>query len=312
LACGIVQKQGGPCGVLAAVQAFLLKNLIYSEESRASKKDALSLLSASSSDLQRALASAMADMLWKAGSERSACVALTGSQSASSGSGRYAYRGDGLTERLMLYTFHSYQDLKSFLFSQINLFMNPMGPGCVLFLYSALLSRGLDAIDGDMDDTSASMIGAHGYCTQELVNLLLTGRASSNVFDGVQELDGSTFKGITQRATVGFLTLFEHYGNMKVGENLKNPEFPIWVLCSESHYSTLWSLQRHSSASRGKFDLYYYDELANQDEEIRLTLDTTQPGHAERSSLEPPINDCIRTKWGPGTRIDWNGVEPIL
>ena len=40
-----------------------------------------------------------------------------------------------------------------------------------------------------MDEAKGTLIGCHGYCTQEMVNLLLTGRAVSNVFDGDVELD---------------------------------------------------------------------------------------------------------------------------
>lgn len=51
---------------------------------------------------------------------------------------------------------------------------------------------------------------------QELVNLLLTGKAVSNVFNDVVELDSGTgdvtlLKGIAARSDVGFLSLFEHY-----------------------------------------------------------------------------------------------------
>ena len=35
-----------------------------------------------------------------------------------------------------------------------------------------------------MDGENTPFIGAHGYCSQEMVNLLLTGRAVSNTFDG--------------------------------------------------------------------------------------------------------------------------------
>ena len=35
-----------------------------------------------------------------------------------------------------------------------------------------------------MDGENVPLIGAHGYCSQEMVNLLLTGRAVSNTFDG--------------------------------------------------------------------------------------------------------------------------------
>ena len=61
----------------------------------------------------------------------------------------------------------------------------------------------------------------------------------------------------------------------KVGAYLKTPLYPIWVVCSESHFSVLFGLQRELLTNQDKgleFDLYYYDGLANQQEEIRLTV----------------------------------------
>lgn len=56
---------------------------------------------------------------------------------------------------------------------------------------------------------------------QELVNLLLTGKASSNTFNDVVELDSgdgdvTLLKGITARSDIGFLSLFEHYNVCQV------------------------------------------------------------------------------------------------
>jgi hypothetical protein len=48
-----------------------------------------------------------------------------------------------------------------------------------------------------------------------MVNLLLTGRAVSNVFDGDKQLDGMALKGIQQRSTIGFLSLMEKYNNFE-------------------------------------------------------------------------------------------------
>lgn len=59
-------------------------------------------------------------------------------------------------------------------------------------------------------------------CVQkELVNLLLCGRAVSNVFDNELELDsgnGNTtlLKGIKGHCNIGLLSLFEHYNICKV------------------------------------------------------------------------------------------------
>lgn len=192
-----------------------------------------------------------------------------------------------------------------------------------------------------MDLPSATLIGAHGYCTQvwrggeapggehvlqtgtvlirfippylqELVNLLVCGRAVPNVFDNDVELDSghgnvTLLKGIKSRCDVGLLSLFEHYNICKVrteswetpppttarfatsggflcvctyfsclgfqvGAHLKTPRYPIWLLCSESHFSVLFGLQRELLTGQDQFDLYYYDGLANQQEEIRLTV----------------------------------------
>lgn len=138
------------------------------------------------------------------------------------------------------------------------------------------------------------------------MNLLACGRAVPNVFDDDVELDSghgnmTLLKGIKSRCDVGLLSLFEHYNickvrkeswevmgarfgvlcvfftsfsclGLEVGANLKTPRYPIWLLCSESHFSVLFGLQRELLSGQDQFDLYYYDGLANQQEEIRLTV----------------------------------------
>lgn len=50
------------------------------------------------------------------------------------------------------------------------------------------------------------------------------------------------------------------------------------MVCSESHFSILFSLQPELLSdwrAERLFDLYYYDGLANQQEEIRLTVGKT-------------------------------------
>ncbi|XP_062035134.1 probable ubiquitin carboxyl-terminal hydrolase MINDY-4 isoform X3 [Lepus europaeus] len=193
---------------------------------------------------------------------------------------------------------------------------------CVLQKLLFAEDRGADCarIRQDFDVPTSHLIGAHGYCTQELVNLLLTGKAVSNVFNDVVELDsgqGSTtlLRGIAERSDIGFLSLFEHYSVCQVGCFLKTPRFPIWVVCSESHFSVLFSLQPELLCdwrAERLFDLYYYDGLANQQEQIRLTVDTTQTVPEDtHNDLIPPLELCIRTKW-KGALVNWNGSDPIL
>ncbi len=61
------------------------------------------------------------------------------------------------------------------------------------------------------------------------------------------------------------------------------------------------------------FDIFYYDPLGRQNEEIRLTLDLKGEGHLKENSenLTPPLNHVLRTKWPKGS-ISWNGTDPLL
>ncbi|CAH7147879.1 Mindy4 [Phodopus roborovskii] len=299
---GIVQNKGGPCGVLAAVQGCVLQKLLFEGGSRTNSN-----LRLQPSDAQRThcLAMAIADILWRAGGREKAVVALASGTAHFSPTGKY--KVDGVLETLTLYSLTCSEDLVAFLQQSVHQF--EVGPyGCILLTLSAILSRSLELVRQDFDVPTSHLIGAHGYCTQELVNLLLTGRAVSNVFNDVVELDSgdgniTLLRGIEARSDIGFLSLFEHYNVCQVGCFLKTPRFPIWVVCSESHFSILFSLQPELLSDwrvERLFDLYYYDGLANQQEEIRLTVDTTKTTPEDSSSdLVPPLELCIRTN------LDW-------
>eukprot|EP00918_Siedleckia_nematoides_P102159 GHVU01223243.1.p1 GENE.GHVU01223243.1~~GHVU01223243.1.p1 ORF type:complete len:261 (-),score=29.19 GHVU01223243.1:1026-1808(-) len=121
------------------------------------------------------------------------------------------------------------------------------GPAILSFVASCLATRGLNEIrDCDMDDSEVPFIGMFGYCSQELVNLILTGRATSNVFDG-EKLLGSDpetdikLKGVTRcDAKVGFLSELETHRLLEVGTVYKYPPYPVWVLGSSNHYTTMF------------------------------------------------------------------------
>ncbi|XP_036309696.1 probable ubiquitin carboxyl-terminal hydrolase MINDY-4 [Pipistrellus kuhlii] len=311
---GIVQNKGGPCGVLAAVQGCVLQKLLFEG---AGGVDCARQLHPSNAHRTHCLALAIADILWRAGGRERAVVTLASGTQQFIPTGKY--KADGVLETLILHDVTCYEELVAFLQQTIHQF--EVGPfGCILLTLSAILSRSTELVRQDFDVPTNHLIGAHNYCTQELVNLLLTGKAVSNVFNDVLELDSGNgnitlLKGIAARSDVGFLSLFEHYNACQVGCFLKTPRFPIWVVCSESHFSVLFSLQpdllRDWRAER-LFDLFYYDGLANQQEQIRLTVDTTQLVPEDREDdLVPPLELCIRTKW-KGASVNWNGSDPIL
>jgi hypothetical protein len=49
----------------------------------------------------------------------------------------------------------------------------------------------------------------------------------------------------------------------QVGSHLKNPQFPIWVVCSESHFSLVFA------------DTHYLVKVAIQDTHCLVKVDTT-------------------------------------
>ena len=98
----------------------------------------------------------------------------------------------------------------------------------------------------DMDMKDCPLMGAHGYCSQEMVHLLLFGEATSNTFDGDKVLEGADFtlKGVQRQSDIGLLSLFEHYDSIVVGNYLKTPVYPIWLVCAESHFTVLFGLHQ--------------------------------------------------------------------
>uniref|UniRef100_A0AAY3ZY92 Ubiquitin carboxyl-terminal hydrolase MINDY n=1 Tax=Denticeps clupeoides TaxID=299321 RepID=A0AAY3ZY92_9TELE len=114
--------------------------------------------------------------------------------------------------------------------------------GVLLFLYSVILTKGIENIRNEIEDPSETLIEpVFGHGSQSLINLLLSGRAASNVWDGDRECSGMRLKGIHEQASVGFLTLMESLRYCKVGSFLKSPKYPIWILGSETHLSVFFT-----------------------------------------------------------------------
>ncbi|KAK9817208.1 hypothetical protein WJX72_011077 [[Myrmecia] bisecta] len=89
-------------------------------------------------------------------------------------------------------------------------YMQADGYGLLLLLFSVVLSHSVRQIQAERDEPESALIARHGYCSPDLVNLLLTGRAAANCFNGDWQLDGKVYRGIPARSHLGLLTLLEH------------------------------------------------------------------------------------------------------
>ncbi|KAL5714954.1 hypothetical protein ACHQM5_016848 [Ranunculus cassubicifolius] len=272
---GLVQHEGGPCGVLATIQAFVLKYLLFYQDdlgkstanlpsqnlgpSRYSQSDRVTLdnfASLTEDGKARALVRSMVEILFMCGSKSRAVIAtfdVVGHLPDGYGDSQ---KDEVIAKSLEGLPFESTSDLQKVL--RVNTYTYELSAirhletvlplfrsrlGALLFLVSALLSRGLESVQEDRDDPSLPLVTApFGHASQEIVNLLLCGQAVPNVFDGRMDLGGGmSLKGIPLNVEVGFLTLLESLNFCKVGQHLKCPKWPIWVVGSESHYTVLFS-----------------------------------------------------------------------
>jgi|Transcript_90580 hypothetical protein len=310
---GLQQVEGGPCGVLAVLQAFLLRALLLRG------LDTTSILEVDEKTRQEALADALCEILFRNVGDNKKAVVLVPSSAAVMPMNASQLRC------LHPAQFTSFEQMRAHMLQRPyrEFLFTPSGCGLALLLYSIVWTRGVEGIrDRDADDPrQAVMIGGHGYCTQELVNLMVFGRAYSNVFDGTKRLgsakDGwAVLQGVPKRPSIGFLSLFEAFKCIEVGSRYKGPSCPIWVICAESHYSVLFAADGAVDPKEGEraVELYYFDQLARQNERIRLTIvpnrlpEKLATGFEESESM---IDRCIRTKW-TNAAVDWNGTEPIL
>uniref|UniRef100_A0A8D3BC91 Ubiquitin carboxyl-terminal hydrolase MINDY n=1 Tax=Scophthalmus maximus TaxID=52904 RepID=A0A8D3BC91_SCOMX len=260
------QFEGGPCAVIAPVQAFLLKNIVFNREcsnwrqmSEEGQKTAL--CSTLSEILESACSSPSTGfclVTWAKGqSPHTSTHTNTQSQSQtqdvpepeSSQPPQEQSPTALAAEDLGFERFHSdihkrtvmsVTDLREEVLSLYHTWRGCCG--VLLFLYSVILTKGIENIRNEIQDTMEPLIDpVHGHGSQSLVNLLVTGHAVSNVWDGDRECSGMKLHGIHKQASVGFLTLMESLRFCKVGAFLKSPKFPIWILGSETHLSVFFT-----------------------------------------------------------------------
>lgn len=235
-AFGLLQTFGGPCGILAPLQAYILKDLLFSSPPPAIQQDDDVPFRFSHAQLNQALVNALTEVIHKVTPANSSYILVIGESST-------VFRQ---------FEFSQVEQLRSFFANHLSSFHSPLG--CIQLVYSIILSHRLDSFSAEMDDPSLPLLGEYTHCSQELVNLLLTGKAVTNVFDGKKVLsdnpaaaDAMVLKGVEGEVDIGFLTILEALRYSVVGHFYKFPKFPIWVVGGSEHYSVLFGSDRRIS-----------------------------------------------------------------
>lgn len=279
--------EGGPCGVLAPVQAFILKILVMETPGYNISDVRIYLISFYNFFYQvkivfqltpdkciKLLIQALCNILMKCKLEKYRIVALkkhpddqdeqrtnnddldeeqlpSGSCSIneitlneqSPSSKKEEWTPDQFHERLTVINCESIDDLEKYFSDNYRMLTEQYG--LLLFLYTVLLTKGIENVMTELSDTSEPLIHSiYGYGSQGLINLMITGRAVAHVFDNHQDVGGLKLHGINQQSEIGFITLMEQLRYCTVGSFFKNPKNPVWVMGSETHLTVLFSNEK--------------------------------------------------------------------
>mmetsp|Transcript_51560 Transcript_51560/g.82229 ORF Transcript_51560/g.82229 Transcript_51560/m.82229 type:complete len:653 (+) Transcript_51560:43-2001(+) len=303
---GLLQIHGGPCGVMAPVQAYMLKEMLFDSSLGVILDDGAEMpVLPTNEQREEALIRALITILLKAATDETYITWIVAAERHS----RTYYR--------KIVT-KGEEELRQTIKASMPLLQSRIG--VISFVLSVIITRSLPVILDEVDDKSQSLIlPEFGHCSQELVNLMITGRCVTNIHDGDKALgdpsDPDTFilKGIGPNQEIGFLTTLEAMRLAKVGDHYKCPAVPIWVVGSSSHYTTLFTLNikvskisefdKKSQALRRQFNVF----------------DVEETGIIKSSDLEQLLKNLqsevkayqIRQYFNTGDVILWNDFERI-
>lgn len=253
----LLQYEGGPCAVLAPVQAFILKSLVNDFPKINSNWHEFD-----NEIVSKLLIRALCEILQQAYSGTGNKYVLVHMNEADvlSQDRKPSLPDDDKEEKesvpdvlpsdhayfhsqLRTISFESADEVEAYYLERIDMLKETFG--VLLFLYSVVCTKGIEALHSEITDPAESFIDCeYGYGSQSLINLMITGRAVAHVWNYDQDICGLKLKGINKQSSIGFLTLLEHLRYCEVGSFLKNPINPVWVLGSETHLTVLFSFEK--------------------------------------------------------------------
>lgn len=222
----LVQFDGGPCAVIAPVQGYIIRQALFTEN----PVDNLSTLTEEKANelLGSALVEIMLEVSSKSGvfsviyleddkndddtNKDESCSTSKENNETKNGEScakRPKLDADLFHTRIRCTKCQNEDDLRTYVKSKLSMFQETFG--VVLYLYSIILTKGIEQIKNEVEDPGEQFIDSiHGHGSQSLINLLLSGKAVTNVWDNDKDISGLKLRGIPRQSTIGFLTLMEY------------------------------------------------------------------------------------------------------
>ncbi|XP_048417932.1 ubiquitin carboxyl-terminal hydrolase MINDY-3 isoform X2 [Stegostoma tigrinum] len=219
------QFEGGPCAVIAPVQAYLLKNFLF-------KSDKPNWRDCTDEEHKHLFCLTLSEILEtvRLSNTTPFCLVMLAKEKSTEEHGSISENqpesSQGIEEEqfsalaaeelgserfhalIQKRTYATLTELREAILEQYSTWKNRFG--VLLFLYSVILTKGIANIRNEIEDAAEPLIDpVYGHGSQSLINLLLTGYAVLNVWDGDRECSGMKLHGIRNQSTVGFLTLME-------------------------------------------------------------------------------------------------------
>jgi len=232
---GIFQNKNGPCGLLAAVNALLIKQLVFGQPTLLTENRTPSV-----EEVETNLLQSLATILFRTNAQAEFFQIVSRMDTTKPFS---LISPDNIVIDII-------EKELVFEFLKENKAQYLGAGGAVLFLYSLTFSRGLDNIQTDLKVGiygTTLVVGDFGLCTQALVNLCTIGQALPGLDDEIMErYDGEIEIGSLTFEEVDNMTFASGYSVL--ADVLKHPKYPIWILHGGDHYTTLFSFDTNALA----------------------------------------------------------------
>ncbi|KPA86142.1 hypothetical protein ABB37_00392 [Leptomonas pyrrhocoris] len=330
LDCALIQWRPGGCdAVVASVQAFVAA-FFYEKEVYVKKEQR-----------QRdCLLRAVSTVLEQAQPNAAKVVLLDGDWKLQGGQPRFT-RGTlrqqaSLTRTRCWTQLKSFEEVREVLRGTLldeDRWMKPRGSGLLSFVFSLLLSRGVDVVQKELtaamnheERPSLLSTSTDGHATVALANLILSGRASSFCHNGMQ--NGNQM-GYSAKLKCGMLlgdtpsTDADASLPSTTYTYAMDPIFPSWVLRHRNHYANLYMTKDTRQVFQQKLnlggsaaqDLVFWDAATEDGCYIlsvtvrSITLGGVGGGVRNAKSF---VNTAITSVpvWS-SAEVNWNGEAPL-
>ncbi|XP_037050294.1 inactive ubiquitin carboxyl-terminal hydrolase MINDY-4B isoform X1 [Bradysia coprophila] len=337
---GLRSPRNATRGMQSVLQAYIMKNIIFDLRPKDKKSVPIEfLLKPNESQQNEALIAAMSEILWNIGEKTQVTTVLPGENPHVVHS--HSYFQDSVTEKLYLFQLTKLEDLQIFLKRHLHYYTDDGGAGTLLFLYAAVMTRTPTKILTDLDaPKGAHLMGPHEEGSLNIVTLMLTGRATPYLHNGVVYVGDEDHYalpqfGILARAPVGLLVLGSDAENAVMsssrqpGSRLKTPALPIWVASCSGHFGVLFNSNREllrNYHAEKRFELHYYTcagcylsmTIDNRTQENNDSMTSMNPGNSSNGNsgnttrddiVATPLERLIHTKWAEA-KISLKGPPP--